>query len=51
MKKDKERIAGCLDWAQKSWWVTPDESILTEYLKVLIGIKRNIPNINARIHE
>ena len=38
-------------WAQKPWWVMPDESILAEYLKVLIGIKRNIPNIDARIHE
>jgi hypothetical protein len=51
MKKDKDRMIGYPDWAQKSWWVVPDESILAEYLKVLIGIKRNIPNIDARIHE
>ncbi len=51
MKKDKEKITGYPDWAQKSWWVVPDESVLTEYLKVLVGIKRNIPNIDARIHE
>jgi len=51
MKEDKERMTGYPDWAQKSWWVKPDESILTEYLKVLTGIKKNVPNISARIHE
>lgn len=35
----------------KSKWYTPDVDLLIEYLKVLIGIKKNIPNINARIHE
>lgn len=50
-EKDQKRMVGYPDWAQKEWWVTPHESILSEYLKVLIGIKRNIPNINARIHE
>lgn len=49
MKKNKK--TGYPIWAQKSWWVVPDQSILIEYLKVLIGIKRNIPNIDARIHE
>ncbi len=51
MKKDKEKIVGYPEWAQKPWWVRPDGSILTEYLKVLIGIKKNVPNISARIHE
>lgn len=51
MRKNKKELVGYPDWAQKSWWVVPDESVLKEYLKVLIGIKRIIPNINARIHE
>jgi hypothetical protein len=51
VKKDKEEVIGYPDWAQKSWWIAPDTSVLKEYLEILIGIKRNVPNINARIHE
>ncbi|NQT82356.1 hypothetical protein HQ563_04995 [bacterium] len=51
MKKSEDSMIGYPAWAEKSWWVTPDESILIEYLKLLVGIKRNVPNINARIHE
>lgn len=51
MEKNKEKTMGYPDWAQKTWWVVPDESVLIEYLKLLVGIKKNVPNINARIHE
>ncbi len=51
MKKNKNKIIGYPNWANKSWWVQPDELILTEHLKILIGIKKNVPNIDAKIHE
>ena len=50
-EKNRQKMLGYPDWAQKKWWVTPHKSMLSEYLKVLIGIKINIPNISARIHE